>query len=156
MAIRKDKMQSVVAGNIESVVLAADTQNGQVVTLGSPVVGERELVNGVAPTDVVTQEIVIISSPEIVYEAGKGILDFVNKAGKPARADHFTVGDNVTVTDDVIDGTSVVDKFLIPVNGKTKLAHANDLTGGTRFAAVVIGKGKVYGQPATTFRVVQA
>lgn len=156
MAIRKDKMQSVVAGNIESVVLAADTQNGQVVTLGSPVAGERELVNGVAPTDVTTQEIVIISSPEIVYEKGKSLLDFVNKAGKPARADHFSAGDIVTVTDDVIDGTSVVDKYLVPANGKTKLAAAADLTGGTRFAAVVVGKGKLYGQPATSFRVVKA
>ncbi|OZB98028.1 hypothetical protein [Paenibacillus sp. XY044] len=156
MAIRKDKMQSVVAGNIESIVLAADTQNGQVVALGSPVANERELVNGVAPTDVTTQEILIVSSPELVYEKGKGLLDFVNKAGKPSRADHFYVGDIVTVTDDVIDGVSAVDKYLLPANGKTKLAAAADLTGGTRFAAVVIRKGKLYGQPATTFRVIQA
>lgn len=85
------------------------------------VTGERELYNASAPTDVATQEVVIISSPEIVYEAGKGILDHVNKAGKPARGDHFNVGDTVTVTDDVIDGTSVVDQYLVPANGKTQL-----------------------------------
>ncbi|MNH66538.1 hypothetical protein D3C73_185710 [compost metagenome] len=152
MAIRTDKLQATYAGNIESVVFAKDVQNGEIGVLGAQ--AGRELVNAAAPTDVTKEEIVIIASPEVVYKKEETLLDFVNKANKAARAYHLTEGDIITVTDDVIEGTSVVNQYLVPANGKTKLVPAADLTGGTRFAAKVIEKGKLYGQPATAFRVV--
>ncbi|WP_211749687.1 hypothetical protein [Paenibacillus sp. Marseille-Q4541] len=156
MAIRKDKMQSVYAGNITSLLLSADAHNGQVFVVGDPVAGEREVFKGVAPTDVLTQEIVVLTSPEVLYERKQHITDFVNIANKVARADHYTVADIITVTDDVIEGTSVVGQYLIPANGKTKLVPAANLTGGTRFAAQVIEKTKIYGKAATAYRVVKA
>lgn len=152
MAIRTDKLQAVYAGNIETVVFTKDVQNGEICVLGNQ--AGREAVQAATPTDVTTEEILIVASPEIVYDQLKDdLLDFVNKAGSMARAYHFTVGDIITVTDDVIDGTSVVNQYLVPKNGSSKLTPAADLSGGTRFAAKVIEKGKLYGQPATAFRV---
>lgn len=155
MAVRLDKLQATYAGNIESVKASVDLKNGEFVALGARVEGERELFQAGAPTDVETQEVLLVASPELTYESGTTILDFVNKAGKPARAYHLYVGDIITVTDDVIDGTSVVGQYLVPQNGKTKLAPAADLSDGTRFAAQVIEKTTIYGQPATAFRVVK-
>lgn len=155
MAIRKDKMQAISAGNISSLLLSADALNGQVFVVGDPVAGEREVFEAEAPTDVATQEIVVISTPEVFYERNKHITDFVNPAGSIARGDHYTAADIVTITDDVIDGTSVVGQYLIPANGKTKLVPAADLSGATRFAAKVIEKTKIYGKDATAYRVVQ-
>lgn len=152
MAIRTDKLQATYVGNIESVVFDKDVQNGEIGVLGSHV--GREAVQAATPTDVTKEEILIIASPEVVYKKEETLLDFVNEAGKLARAYHLTVGDIITVTDDVIDGTSVVDQYLVPENGKTKLVPAADLSGGTRFAAKVIEKGRLYGQPATAFKVV--
>lgn len=155
MAVRTDKLQATYAGNLESVVLSVDVENGAVTTIGALVDGEREIVQGGAPVDVLTDEILLIKSPEVLYEKDKGILDFINKANKPARAYHYAVGDIVTVTDTVITGTSVKDKYLIPENGSNKLKAANDLTGKTRFAAQVIWKGKLFGVASTAYKVLK-
>ncbi|MBD8839480.1 hypothetical protein IFU39_16835 [Paenibacillus sp. CFBP 13594] len=153
-AVRLDKLQAVYSGNISSVKSALEVDNGRVVVAGSLVSGQRELYNAATPTAVATDEILLVASPEVTYEAGAGILDFTNKAGKPARAYHLTVGDIVTVTDVNIDGTSVVDQYLIPVNGSDKLAPSATL-GTTRFVAKVISKGTLYGQAATVYKVVK-
>lgn len=154
MAVNLDKSQAIYAGNIESVVFTTDVQNGAITTLGAMATGEREVVQGANPVDVTEDEILLVYTPEVLYETGKGILDFVNKAGIPARAYHYTVGDIVTVTDDMIDGTSAVNQYLIPVNGSNKLKTAADLSSGTKFAAKVIEKRKLFGKAATSYRVV--
>lgn len=154
-AVRLDKLQAVYSGNISSVKSATQIDNGRVVITGSLVAGQRELFNAATPTAVATDEVLLVASPEVTYEAGDGILNFTNKAGKPARAYHLTVGDIITVTDANIDGTSVVDQYLIPVNGSDKLTPSATL-GTTRFAAKVISKVSLYGQPATVFKVIKA
>lgn len=154
MAVRLDKVQAVYGGNIESVVLDVDTKNGEHVSIGGLSTMGREVVTADAPTDVTKDEVLIVASEEIVYDERLTTKDFVLKAGKPARAYHYTVGDIVTITDDNINGTSVVNQYLIPVNGSMKLAPAADLTAGTRFAALVIEKTKLFGENATTYRVV--
>lgn len=155
MAVRLDKLQAVYAGNIESVLLEVDTPNGRHTTLGEQVLNNRELFKGATPTAVATQEILLVASPELTYEARQNLLDFTNKAGKASRAYHYTVGDIVTVTDDEIDGTSILNQYLIPVNGSDKLAPSATL-GSTRFSAKVIWKGNLYGLPATKYRVEKA
>ncbi|OMD71207.1 hypothetical protein [Paenibacillus odorifer] len=154
-AVRLDKLQAVYNGNISSVKSATQIDNGRIVVAGSLVAGERELFNAATPTAVATDEILLVASPEVTYEAADGVLNFTNKAGKPARAYHHTVGDTVTVTDVNIDGTSIVDQYLIPVNGSDKLTPSATL-GTTRFAARVIRKLNIYGQPATQYKVVKA
>lgn len=156
MSVRLDKLQATYGGNIESVIGTKDLKNGAITVIGGLVTGQREVVQGATPVDVITEEILLVASPEIVYEKEKhNILDFVNKAGERYRAYHFTIGDIVTITDDMITGTSVVGQYLIPANGSEKLKAAADLSGGTRFAALVYEKTKLYGQPATAYKVVK-
>lgn len=155
MAVRLDKLQAIKNGNISSVKVGEDTPNGRHVILGSQVAGNRELFVASTPTAVTTDEILLVAEPELNYEAGKGILDFTNKAGKAARAYHYTVGDIVTITNDQINGTSVIDQFLIPANGSNQLVPSATV-GSTRFSAKVIWKGNLYGVPATKYRVVKA
>ncbi|MDY8023389.1 hypothetical protein [Paenibacillus polymyxa] len=156
MSVRLDKLQATYGGNIESVIGTKDLKNGAITTIGGLVAGQREVVQGATPVDVTVDEILLVASPEIVYEKEKhNIHDFINKAGERYRAFHYAIGDTVTVTDDMITGTSVKDQYLIPVNGSEKLKAAADLSGGTRFAARVLDKVKLYGEPATRYKVIK-
>lgn len=155
-AVRLDKLQAVQVGNIESIQASVDLDNGSVVVIGGLAGVGGEVVTAATPTDVKNEEILLVASPEQVYDNPReGILDFYNKAGERARAFHFTVGDIVTVTDNMINGTSVVGEYLIPANGSNKLTAASDLSDETRFAAVVIAKEKIYGEDATVYRVIK-
>ncbi|WP_405168525.1 hypothetical protein [Paenibacillus sp. FSL H3-0286] len=156
MSVRLDKMQATYSGNIESVLLNVDLENGAITTIGGLVDGKREVVHGATPVNVSAEEVLLVASPEIVYESDKhNILDFVNKAGKPARAYHYAVGDTVTITDNMITGTSVKNQYLIPENGSAKLKAVATLTDTTRFAAQVLEKVKLYGEPATRYKVLK-
>jgi hypothetical protein len=155
MSVRLDKMQAIYGGNIESVLTNVDLENGAITTIGGLVAGKREVVQGATPTDVSLEEVLLVASPEIVYEAEKhNILDFVNKAGKPFRAYHFAVGDTVTITDNMITGTSVKDQYLITENGSYNL-KASATQGTTRFVAKVLEKVKLYGEDATRYKVLK-
>lgn len=140
--VNLDRIQAVKTGNIESVVANIDLDNGSFVHLGGLVNGERELRQAVVPTTatITTDEVVLVASPELDYLPGKGLKDFYIPAGTPARAYHLEVGDIFTITDDGITGTPQVGKYVVPQNGSVKLAVANDLTGGTRFAGKIIEK----------------
>ncbi|PIH59684.1 hypothetical protein [Paenibacillus sp. LK1] len=154
MAVRLDKMQASYSGNIEIGIANFDVENGEVLTIGGLVDGHREAVIAATPTDVTLDKILLAASPEIVYEKEKhNILDFVNKKGEKIRLYHHAVGNTVTVTDNLIDGTSVKGQYLIPVNGSSKLKAVADLSDNTRFAAKVLEKVRIYGEPATRYKV---
>ncbi|RPK23986.1 hypothetical protein [Paenibacillus xylanexedens] len=156
MSVRLDKVQATYNGNIESIIATVDLKNGAAITIGGLVDGHREAVIGATPTDVTIDEVLLVASPEIVYDSRKhNIHDFINIKNKPLRGYHYTIGDTVTVTDDMLDGTSVKNQYLIPVNGSSKLKAAADLSDGTRFAAKVLEKVKLYGEPATRYKVVK-
>lgn len=154
--VRLDKLQATKSGNIETIVASVDLDNGSVVAIGGLAGVGGEAVTADAPADVTTQEILLVASPEVVYDEREQIYDFYNKAGSRARAYHLHVGDIVSVSEDMIDGTAVVGQYLIPENGKTKLVPASDLSGGTRFAAQVIAKEKVLGVNGVVYRVVKS
>lgn len=159
--VNLDKIQAKKVGNLESLQYTADVANGSVAMVGDLVTGERELKNVVVPATakLTSDEVVLIASPEVNYLPGKSLEDFVNLANQPMRAYHLTIGDIFTISDDGIDGTTVVDQYVIPQNASLKLAAAADLTGGTRFAAKVISKGNIgFGnaKAATTVQVVKA
>lgn len=157
--INLDKVQAIYAGNIETVRHSAELQNGMVCNLGALVNGEREVYNVATPATATlgSEELLLIASPEVMYESGKNLADFSIPAGKEARAYHLTIGDVFTITDDGFDGTSAIGKYLIPQNGSLKLVVADDLSGATRFAAKIIEKGTLgfNGTAATTVRVVK-
>lgn len=154
-----EKCQASYVGNIEAITCASDLDNGNIVNLGGFASGEREIRTATLPVTATleTAEVLIVYTPEVMYEAGKNKKDFYNPANSVARAYHLTVGDIFTITDDGISGTSVVGKYLVPANGSAKLTVADDLSGNTRFAALIIEKGTLgYGKSAaTTFQVVK-
>jgi hypothetical protein len=157
--VRLDKVHATYNGNLESVKFVAAQTNGVIAVLNGLAAGEREVQNAIAPTDALTQEIVLVSAPEVMYDPRKqGLKDFVIDAGTAVRAYHLAAGDIITITDDLIDGVSVLGQYLVPVNGEFKLNPAADLTGATRFAAKVIEKTTLgaEGSAATAFQVVKA
>lgn len=153
--IRLDKVQSVYHGNLESVKLAADATNGVFVKLNGLVAGEREVKNGVAVADVTKDTVLLLSAPEVMYDPRKkGLKDFVIEAGVATRAYHLSVGDIITLTEDLFVGTPVVGEYAAPANGDFKLHAAADLTAGSRVAFEVIEK-TVLGAEATTAYAIQ-
>lgn len=157
--VNLDKVLASYNGNIESVVHTADLDNGSFIHLGALVDGERELRQVVIPstTSITSEELLMVASPEVMYESGKSLKDFYNPANKPARAYHLSVGDIITLSDDAFTGATVLNQYVIPANATTKLAPAADLIGGTRFAAKVIAKGTIGFNrvAATTIQVVK-
>lgn len=134
--INLEKVQAIYVGNIDTVQHDAVMKNGYVCNLGAKVTGNPEafVVATPATATLGTEEVVLIASPEVMYEANKNISDFEIAANKPARAYHLTVGDVILFSDDLIDGTPVVGQYVIPQNGSLKLVAAADLSGGTRLA----------------------
>lgn len=143
--VRLSKIAAVYDGRIESVVHSADMPNGSLINLGGFVTGETELRQVAVPATATlgSEEVLLVASPEVMYDAGKGIADFVNPANKPARAFHLTVGDIFEITTDGVDGTPAVGKYIIPQNNSMKPVVANDLSAGTRFAGKIIDTTKL-------------
>lgn len=155
-AVRLDKVHAKKYGNIESVKnLSADMQNGFVFHAEDLSAGEREVKDVIQPATatITVKSILLHASVETVYLAGQTLLDFYLASGSAGRGYLLRAGDIVTITDNVITGTTAVGKYLVPANGSFQLAVANDLTGGTKFQAKVIAKETIYGQSATVIQV---
>lgn len=155
--VNLDKLQAKKNGNLESLQHTVDVPNGYVAHLGTLVAGTRNVFNVVVPTtaSIANTEVVLIASPEFTYLPGKSLEDFINPTGLNMRAYHLHAGDVFTVSDDTIDGTTVVGQYIIPQNASMKLAAAADLSGGTKFAAKVIQKTTIGFGGAKTATVVQ-
>jgi hypothetical protein len=155
-AVRLDKVQAIKGGNIESVKnTTADMQNGFVFHAEDLSSGEREALDVIQPTtaSITTKPILLHASVETVYLAGQTLLDFYLAQGQVGRAYHLRVGDEITITDNVITGATTVGQYVIPQNASFQLKAAADLTGGTKFAGKVIEKTTIYGQAASVIRV---
>lgn len=157
-SVRLDKVEATRSGNLLSVKSAAELQNGFVVYAHALAAGEREVFTAVQPATatITTDEVLLIASPEVTYNAGETIVDFTNAIGVAARAIPLRTNDIVTISDLVITGTTVVGQFLIPQNASYQLALAATLAGGTRFAGEIIEKTTIYGQAATVIKVIKA
>lgn len=155
-AVRLDKVQAKKGGNIDSVKnLSADMQNGFVFHAESLSSGEREALDVIQPATatITAKPLLLHASVETVYLAGQTILDFYLPMGSVGRAYLLKQGDIVTVTDNVITGSTVLGQYVVPQNASFQLAAAADLSGGTKFQGKVIEKTTIYGQSATVFRV---
>ena len=113
--VRTDAMAATdVRGQLVSVkYMGADgatptaIENGNVLKIGALMTGEREIYIGgaVAANDKI-DDIVLIASPEVVYDERKRNLDdFVNEAGKACRGYHIHSGDTFSVTAEALSGT---------------------------------------------------
>ena len=126
----RDKVLSSYNGNIESVLIVKDVKktgkelesveapNGVFVKLGALAGMGREvkLAELGADTD---GDALLVASPEVLYESGKELEDFVNEAGKVARAFRLADGDVISLTEDLITGAPAVkDVFIVGTDGK--------------------------------------
>lgn len=127
-------------------------ENGNVLKVGGLLDGEREIHEGVVPAagDALS-DIVLIASPEVMYDERKRNLDeFINEADKPCRGYHLHKGDVFSVTKDALDGaaTPAVGN-IVELKAGTKLNVAATLTAnstqvGTIIAIDVVGRYTYY------------
>lgn len=143
--VRTDNMfgTDVRAGlvSIKYIVGGAETaiENGNVLKVGALMAGEREIFAGAAPAaNDALNEIVLIASPEVMYDERKRNLDeFINEAGKPCRGYRLHNGDIFSVTKDALDGVAApAVGNVVELKAGTKLNVAATATSGS----TVVGK----------------
>ena len=120
--VNLDKLQAIKAGNIVSVKWdGGRLQNGTPVLLGDLVTGERELYYAqctgatakLAATGGVSEDnVYLVAGPEVMYEAGTTIDDFVVATGYPVRAYALYIGDIFTLSNNAYAGTAEIGKYL--------------------------------------------
>lgn len=120
----RDKVLSSYNGNIESVLIQdaegenIEVPNGVFVTLGQLAGMGREVKVATLGSDD-DGDALLVASPEVLYEAGKNLDDFVNEAGKVARAFRLADGDVITLTEDLVEGEPTVgDEFVVGTDGR--------------------------------------
>ena len=116
-------------------------ENGNVLKVGALISGEREVYVGgkVAANDKAT-DIVLIASPEVMYDERKKNLDeFINEAGKACRGYRLHSGDIFSVTKDALAGkaTPAVGD-VVELAAGTKLNVAATATSGSTTIGSVI------------------
>lgn len=127
----RDKVLSSYNGNIESVLIheadetgeeltPVSVPNGVFVTLGGLAEKGREVKKAVLAKDA-TEDVLLVASPEVMYEAGADIGEFINEAGQVARAFRLADGDVISLTADLLaEGAepAVGDTFVVGAGGK--------------------------------------
>ena len=122
--------------------------NGNVVKLngleshtdeGATIIDSREVFKGATPAaNDALKDIVLVATPEVVYETGKRALDdFTNAAGTIARGYRFHSGDIFSVTKDALAGaeTPAIGN-IVELKADTKLNVVASATSGS----TVVGK----------------
>lgn len=127
-------------------------ENGSVLKVGALVEGEREVFVGgnVAATDKV-EDVVLVASPEVVYdERKKNLEDYINEAGKACRGYHIHSGDIFSVTKEALAGEAApaVGNIVELAAGTkfkvVKSATSGSTTIGTIIAIDVVGRHTYY------------
>lgn len=103
----------------------AEIDNGHVLKIGELVEGEREVYQGLVPAagdDL--GKIVLVASPEVMYEDGKHSLDnYFNVEGKICRGYHLHTGDTFSVTKEALAGVEA-----------PEVGNAVELAAGTKLS----------------------
>ncbi len=150
------RLDRINGAQIYSLVHTAALENGMVCNLGSLAEGERELFEVATPTTdtLGSAQVVLIATPEVNYDSQLGIEDFYTPAGSAARGIGLVAGNIVTITDNMISGTTKVGEYVIAANNSLKLA-ASQTAGEGLFVGEVIEKTTLgyYNEPATVILV---
>ncbi|TVX86069.1 hypothetical protein [Paenibacillus agilis] len=136
--IRLDK---ITGGHLESIRHTAVLKNGHFVQLGSLVSGETELytVETAQVAADLKKEFLLHATPEVMADPRQaGLKHFQVEAGEAGRAYHLVKGDVITLTADLIDGTPVVDQFVVPQLNSLKLEASPDGLQGTDETSLVL------------------
>lgn len=132
----RDKVLSSYNGNIESVLIhnAGGTEevsvpNGVFVTLDGLAGIGREVKKAVLAEDA-TKDVLLVASPEVMYETGAEIGEFINEAGEVARAFRLADGDVISLTEDLLaKGSAPEVGAVYGVGADGKLEEKTDDTG---------------------------
>lgn len=123
--VNRNKMLGGYHGNIESVLLSADCDNGYVCNLGSLATNYQEVYNAIQPATatLATAKVLLICSPEKLYFAGQNLKDFYNPNGSVARAFYMHVGDVFTVSNVALTGGAniAVGSYVVAQNASYQL-----------------------------------
>jgi hypothetical protein len=131
------KIGKMASTNVDSYVVSVqntvDMDNGSMVVLGDRIPGQPEIYACSAPTDVATQEVLLVESPVLVEVNGFRLdIDdptlFYNPANRPARARKLKVGDRFTITANGFSAAPTVGQYALPANGSYLLAPAASIT----------------------------
>ena len=152
--VRTDNLAGTdVRGQLVSVkYMGADGQtptvieNGNVLRIGTLMTGEREIYVGAAPTASDNlDDIVLIASPEVMYDERKRNLDdYINEEGKTCRGYHIHAGDTFSVTAEALSGSPAAGS-AVTLAASTKLAVGGAGTPIGRIVAVdVVGRHTYY------------
>lgn len=142
--VRTDKMSGTdVAKDLASAKFYASEkeaaiENGNVVTLGDFIEGEREVKKATAPTATTKlKDLFLVASPEVVKNKEYyGLGDFINGAGEIIRCYRFVTGDIFSVSKEALDGTAVKGQYVVAQAGTKMKVSASE--GGEE--ATTIGK----------------
>lgn len=116
-------------------------ENGSVLKVGALIEGEREVyVGGAVAANDKVEDVVLVASPEVMYDERKKNLDeFINEAGKACRGYRIHSGDIFSVTKDALTGkeTPAVGD-VVELAAGTKLNVADSATGGSTTIGTII------------------
>lgn len=136
--VRTDNMSgTVVAKDLASAKFykgseEAEIENGNIVTLGDYLDGERELRKATAPTAATKlRDLYLVATPEVVKDKNYyGLGEFINKKGEAIRCYRLTSGDIFSVTEEALDGDAAVGS-LVEAQAGTKLKVVETATSGS-------------------------
>lgn len=145
--VRTDKMFATDnrAGLVSVRYQPSDTMtaidNGNVVKIGALEEGSREVYKGVTPAaDDAIKDIVLIASPEVMYDERKRNLDeFQNAAGAIARGYHLHTNDIFSVTVEALSCAATPEVGdVVELDAGTKLKVVASATEGSTVVGSII------------------
>lgn len=120
-------------------------ENGNVVKVGALIDGEREVYAGATPAaNTPINEIVLIATPEIMYEEHKrSLADYINPADKICRGFRLHSGDIFSVTADALafatnEATDGKVGSAVELKADTKLQVAVSATNGSTAVGKIV------------------
>lgn len=158
--VRTDRLYGTdVAANLISVKYMGSgstetaIDNGNFVIFGDLMEGEREVFKATTPAaDSALGTIALVATPEVMYdERKKNLEDFVNEAGKVARAYILHANDIFSVTEEALDFEGSVN-----VNDDVGPGDSTKIAIGTKATTSKIGKViAVEKMPRRTYYVIK-
>lgn len=118
----------------------AAIENGNIVTLGALIEGEREVKKATAPAaDTALRDLYLVASPEVVKTKNYyGLGDFRNEAGDIIRCYRLTSADQFSVTKEALDASAdIAVGDIVEAQAGTKMSVVKSATGSTKIGTVI-------------------
>jgi len=125
---------------------ATAIENGNIVTIGDFLDGEREIRKATAPTAATTlRNLYVVATPEAIKDKDYySLTDFINKADTPIRCYRLTPGASFSVSKEALDGTPAKGSIVEAQDG-TKMKVVTDATSGsTTIGTIMRVEGDYY------------